>query len=200
MAPDFNFLKSLSFEVLNEKHIQSKTFHTDDGPLNDYYYFRALKDQNENFSVSEVALCNGEVIGYITTCADRIDLNEGEVKRLFAHNTPSYKNFGAVLVGRLDSHNDHRGKGIASLLVGRQINKVIKNNIGNHAPARFVTVDSYTKSIDYYKHLGFQESEQESKEREFRDQDTKKMYIDIFDRKARINQFMVQYVSEVMKI
>ena len=198
MPQDYSYSKKLRFEKLEIKHLEGNTFKSTDRSLEHFFYKKAFDNQKESLGLTEVAVYECCVAGFITVCSDSIELNEDEIKKCIPEKTPSYKTYGAVLIGRLDTHTDHRKKGVAKLLVGRQILKTAENNLKGIAPARFITVDSYTNSVNFYKSLGFQESTQESKQREYRDQDTKKLYFDIFDKNASINAFMEEYAKQMI--
>jgi hypothetical protein len=66
--------KNLYFEILTEEHDLSK-FECTSEDLTDFLRNNALKQQNKNLNITQLAMCDGEIIGFVSILTDVIKLN-----------------------------------------------------------------------------------------------------------------------------
>jgi len=128
-------------------------------------------------SVTYAVMVDGKAAGYFSLLNDRIvsaDCPKNLINRLrrLIPNNKRHFTYPAVKVGRLAVAVEYQGMGL-----GRSIIDFLKGwfTIGNKTGCRFITVDSYSDSADFYERCGFihlQEKDQNSK--------TRLMYFDLY--------------------
>jgi len=125
----------------------------DDKDLDSFLNEDALAQQNQNINVTHVAVLKGtgKVIGYVTTLNDRLRVNNNEKGDL--HITAGYSDFPAVKIGRLAVSKDYANKHVGTTMLRYVVGLVLEN--AQSVGCRFLIVDSYPKSIDFYLKKGF---------------------------------------------
>lgn len=130
-------------------------FDCDDPDLNDFLKNDAAKYQDEHLSCTRLALLDGAIVGYITMLADCIILKSGEKRHLFDFHQSVYT-FSALKIGRVGVQKElQRKKHIGTQLLKYAISLAIRLNQELHIGCRFITLDAYPKSIDWYLKNGF---------------------------------------------
>lgn len=125
----------------------------DDKDLDSFLNDDALTQQNQNINVTHAAVLKGtkRVIGYVTTLNDRLRVNNKEKGDL--HITAGYSDFPAVKIGRLAVSSDYAGRHVGTTMLRYVIGLVLEN--AQSVGCRFLIVDSYPKSVDFYLKKGF---------------------------------------------
>lgn len=127
----------------------------EDRPLQVFIRRDARKSALANLTQTYVAKVEGErkVIGYISIMCAEVALEK-------TYNIPDkvgadrYDYQPAVRIARLAMCKEYKGKGIGPQLVETALG-VILLSIVPHAGCRFVILDAKSKSIAFYKKLGF---------------------------------------------
>jgi GNAT superfamily N-acetyltransferase len=112
---------------------------------------------DSNLSHTKVAVLNGLVVGFITLLADSITLEEAERKWFHVHKNVSVRQVPALKVGRLGVHRNYQKQGIGKALMKYAIGVSFRmNSMG--VGCRFVTLDAYPASVNFYTRIGFTRS------------------------------------------
>ncbi len=131
-----------------------QTFDCDDSDLNDFLRNDCQSYQGQCLSHTRVAIYKGALVGFVTLLADSIILQTSEKKHLFDfHKKVMY--FPAMKIGRLGvAQRLHHG-GVGRSLLKYSLGVAVRMNADLNVGCRFITVDAYPRSIDWYKKNGF---------------------------------------------
>lgn len=131
-------------------------FHCNDQDLDDFLKDDALKHQDEKIAMTTLVLYEDEVGAYFSLCTDCISLDQDE-KEAFCGDEFPYYEFPALKVARLAVRHDFQDKGIGKTILKYIIGytRKLQDDVG----ARFLSVDAYAESTDFYLHLGFLHNE-----------------------------------------
>jgi hypothetical protein len=125
----------------------------DDNDLNAFLKEDALTQQEQKINVTHVAVLTGtkRVIGFVTTMNDKLRVNNKEKGDM--HITAGYSDFPSVKIGRLAVDMNHEKRHVGTTMLQFIIGLVLENaeTIG----CRFLIVDSYPKSVEFYLRKGF---------------------------------------------
>jgi GNAT superfamily N-acetyltransferase len=149
---DFNFIKLSS-------DYQIKPFDCEDADLNDFIINDAKPALSHNLAVTYLLEKDDVTVAYYSLLNDKISLKElrtdafSNLQSLFLNtgfdNLTSYP---AVKVGRFAVSCDWKKKGIGSMLFD-YIKFLFLDN--NRTGCRFITVDAYDQSLEFYEKIGF---------------------------------------------
>ena len=147
-----NFL-SFQIQKLSPEHDLSDfccgdTTDEDDQELTNFLKENALKEQLEQANVSHVAIEKDtkKVIGYVTTLTDKLRVSTKEKGDM--HLTSKYYDFPSIKVGRLAVDKNHENKKVGTILL--QFVRGLALESSENVGCRFLIVDSYPKSVDFY--------------------------------------------------
>jgi hypothetical protein len=153
------FLKQIAwFEIqkLSKEHDLSSFCcgkSKDDNDLNAFLKEDSLTQQEQKINVTHVAVLTGtkRVIGFVTTMNDKLRVNNKEKGDM--HITAGYSDFPSVKIGRLAVDMNQEKKHVGTTMLQFVIGLVLENaeTIG----CRFLIVDSYPKSVEFYLRKGF---------------------------------------------
>lgn len=144
---NMNKIKAEDLEILiaKEEDLKNLKFNCGDDDLNEFI----LKDAIENIkaNMNTIFLCkyNEKIIAYFALSADSIKIDE-----TLEINYPYYP---AVKIGRLAVAEDYQKKNVGSILIEWIIIYIytIRKEIG----IRLISVDAYSKAINFYKNNFF---------------------------------------------
>ena len=157
-------LNNYYFEKLDDEHDLSN-FNCDSADLNDFLKNDAFRQQEENLSITQLVICNGEIIGFFSLLADIIKISHIRDKKtieLIKDKKPRAKQLPAVKIGRFAISDKYTNQGIGSHIFRNVFYsiKLLSENIG----LRFITVEGYAKAYNFYvKHNCFNSLEKDDK-------------------------------------
>jgi len=125
----------------------------EDNELDSFLKENALSEQGENANVTYAAVLKGAkiVIGYVTILNDKLRVSTKEKKDM--RIASGYHDFPAIKIGRLAVDKRHVGKKVATTLLQGIIGLALET--AEKTGCRFLIVDSYPKSVDWYLKKSF---------------------------------------------
>jgi GNAT superfamily N-acetyltransferase len=150
-------LAQLEIHDVDHGRFDLAAFDCDDGDLNEFIKVDCIKYKAQNLSHTRVALYNGRVVGYIALLADSITLEESE-RQWLIHKNVKVHQIPALKVGRLGIQRDFQKQGVGSSLMKYAAGVAFRMNSEIGVGCRFITLDAYPKSIDFYQKIGFVKS------------------------------------------
>ena len=151
---DIEYIKeNYYFEILNEKHDLSN-FECDSNDLTNFLKNDALKQQDMNLNLTELVICDNEIVGFFSLLTDTLKLktleNNNLKKEIKLELDISENNeIPAIKIGRLAIDKKYSKKGLGSHIL-RNILLSILNLSKTKVGLRFVTVDAYATSLNFY--------------------------------------------------
>lgn len=151
---DIEYIKeNYYFEILNEKHDLSN-FECDSNDLTNFLKNDALKQQDMNFNLTQLVICDNEIVGFFSLLTDTLKLktleNNNLKKEIKLELDISENNeIPAIKIGRLAIDKKYSKKGLGSHIL-RNILLSILNLSKTKVGLRFVTVDAYATSLNFY--------------------------------------------------
>lgn len=153
-------MENLKFKIvrLNRDHAIGD-FNCDDADLNEFLQNDSIKQQEQLFGVTYLLEGEEKIAAFFTISNDKIRLEEGksrnfwnsQVGKNIPHNQRR-KDYPAVKLGRLGVHNEFKGKGIGTMILD-YLKKWFRSR--NKTGCRFLTVDAYVQSLEFYLKNGF---------------------------------------------
>ena len=151
---DIEYIKeNYYFEILNEKHDLSN-FECDSNDLTNFLKNDALKQQDMIFNLTQLVICDNEIVGFFSLLTDTLKLktleNNNLKKEIKLELDISENNeIPAIKIGRLAIDKKYSKKGLGSHIL-RNILLSILNLSKTKVGLRFVTVDAYATSLNFY--------------------------------------------------
>lgn len=151
---DIEYIKeNYYFEILNEKHDLSN-FECDSNDLTNFLKDDALKQQDMNLNLTQLVICDNEIVGFFSLLTDTLKLktleNNNLKKEIKLELDISENNeIPAIKIGRLAIDKKYSKKGLGSHIL-RNILLSILNLSKTKVGLRFVTVDAYATSLNFY--------------------------------------------------
>lgn len=136
-----------------------KPFDCGDDDLNEFLLQDSLNYMNELLAVTYLLESDTETIAFFSLLNDKISVEEAASNRkftdLFKKHMPDgkrFRSYPSMKIGRLGVSENHKGHGI-----GRNMLDYIKSLFitNNRTGCRYITVDAYNKSVDFYQKNGF---------------------------------------------
>ncbi|MBC7246399.1 MAG: GNAT family N-acetyltransferase [Actinobacteria bacterium] len=152
-------LQDLTSEPLSEENIPSD-FDCGDEDLNDFIINDALRHQNANVAMTTLVKYKGKTVGFYSLATDCISLAKEEKDRIKREYNIPYSEYPALKICRLGVQKDFQGKGIGRTMVYDVIGLALE--IQEWIGLRFISVDAYQDSRDFYEKLGFLENHHEN--------------------------------------
>ena len=168
----------MKFAVLTPT-TEIKPFDCGDADLNEFLHIDSKNYLKELLAVTYLLESDTETVAFFSLLNDKIAVEDCPSNRkfalLFKNNMPEGKRFNsypAMQIGRLGVSESHKGQ-----RYGTSILDLIKGMIVNDIKTgcRYITVDAYIKSVDFYIKNGFKCFP----EKEGVDNHTKPMYFDL---------------------
>lgn len=151
---DIEYIKeNYYFEILNEKHDLSN-FECDSNDLTNFLKNDALKQQDMNLNLTQLVICDNEIVGFFSLLTDTLKLktleNNNLKKEIKLELDISENNeIPAIKIGRLAIDKKYSKKGLGSHIL-RNILLSILNLSKTKVGLRFLTVDAYATSLNFY--------------------------------------------------
>ena len=152
---DVEYIKeNFHFEILAENHDLSKFECTSDD-LTDFLRNDALKQQNLNLNITHLAVCDGEIIGFVSILTDVIKLNvldnQDAIDEIKEELNLISDNNGvpAIKIGRFAIDKKYSGKSLGKFIFRNVLLSILalsKNKVG----LRFITVEAYASAFYFY--------------------------------------------------
>jgi GNAT superfamily N-acetyltransferase len=151
--PDKILSDDLVIQKLNSEHDISN-FDCGDAELNGFLLENSMVEMKAKMNVTYVAIHNSSIIAYFTLSSDSIKINSDD-KQYFEEKGILYVNFPALKIGRLAVDKNHHQKGVGTEIILRIVGFII--NLSERIGSRFITVDAYVNSHDFYRKNNFVE-------------------------------------------
>ncbi len=151
---DIEYIKeNFEFQVLTEEHDLSN-FECSSDDLTDFLKNDALKQQRMNLNITQLAVCDGEIAGFVSLLTDTIKLKSIEDLKLKEDikkelNISENNDLPAIKIGRFAIDKKYVGKGLGSCIFRNVLLSILylsKNKVG----LRFITVEAYAISFNFY--------------------------------------------------
>jgi len=126
-----------------------------DSDLNDFIKNEAIVYQEKALVTTYVCLYRNNPIAFFSVCMDAIRLDQSERSASFGIDKP-HKDYPAVKIARLAVVPDFQRRGVGTFLVQVAIGKAV--GLSKEVACRFVSVDAYSKSTDFYLRNGFEKN------------------------------------------
>ena len=142
------------FETLNENHDLSQ-FDCGDEDLNKFLKEDALAQQDAKLNITKLIIYENNIIGFVSLLTDKLvlkNLKDNELKiKIKGILGISSKNreISAVKIGRFAVDKNYSRKGIGSHIL-RNILHNLKKLSENKVGFRFIIIESYAKSFNFY--------------------------------------------------
>lgn len=154
MKIDTEYVKNnYIFETLNEHH-DLEDFECESKDLTDFLKNDALNQQNMNLNITQLVICDGSIIGYVSILTDTIKLKILEDKTTKEKireelNISENHELPAIKIGRfaIDKRYANQGLGIE---IFRNILLSILDISQNIVGVRFITVEAYASAFEFY--------------------------------------------------
>lgn len=151
---DIEYIKeNYYFEILNEKHDLSN-FECDSNDLTNFLKNDALKQQDMNLNLTQLVICDNEIVGFFSLLTDTLKLKTLENNNLKKEiklelDIGENNEIPAIKIGRLAIDKKYSKKGLGSHIL-RNILLSILNLSKTKVGLRFVTVDAYATALNFY--------------------------------------------------
>lgn len=139
-----------------------KPFNCEDADLNGFLFDDAKNYGNSLLAVTYLLQDEENTIAYFAYQNDKIshtDIGGGNIKKFIKRigsflplEKGQFKSYPAVKIGRLAVHNDYKGKGFGKQIIQFTIKYFTEKN---KTGCKFVTVDAYRQSLEFYSKMGF---------------------------------------------
>lgn len=141
--------ENYTFEKLSKEYNLNE-FDCGDDDLNDFLKNDATIQQNNYLNITKLIIYNNKVIGFFSLLTDTIELKNlvPNQKNLYKKEIP-YRKIPSLKIGRLALSKEYINKGIGSHVFINIILNIIKIS-QEYAGLRFITVDGYVKSYNFY--------------------------------------------------
>lgn len=161
--------KDLHIVSLTKRH-ELNSFNCKSDDLNDFLKTDSLKDQEVMVTKTYLCYWKEKIVGFFSILADTIEVvaidNSDSVKDY------PYSKYPAIKIARLAVDREFERRDIGTFLILAAIGAAM--SVSDIIGCRYLTVDSKTNSIDFYKKLHFKIVEK------YKKTDTQKMYIDMY--------------------
>lgn len=152
---DIEYIKNnFYFEILSEEHDLSK-FKCASDDLNDFLKNDALRQQEMNLNITQLAICDGEIIGFVSILTDTLKIKSVGNKSLKEEMKGELNVIGedndlpAIKIGRFAIAEKYAQQGLGSYIfrnVLLSILRLSKTKVG----LRFITVEAYAIAFNFY--------------------------------------------------
>lgn len=161
--------KDLHIVSLTNRH-NLNSFNCKSDDLNDFLKTDALKDQEVMVSKTYLCYWKEKIVGFFSILADTI-----EVKAIDDNDSVKgypYPKYPGIKIARLAVDREFERRDVGTFLFLAAIGAAM--SVSDIIGCRYLTVDSKTDSIDFYKKVHFKIVEK------YKKTETQKMYIDMY--------------------
>lgn len=144
----------LSFEPLSGDNKPSD-FDCGDEDLNDFIVNDALTHKYSNVAQTSLVRYEGELVAFYSLAADSLALNAGERKRVLKEygDCVKYPEYPALKICRLGVAVSFQRRGIGTVMLLDILGYAL--DWQEWVGLRYLTVDAYKKSMQFYERHGF---------------------------------------------
>lgn len=152
---DADYIKNnLYFEILSKKH-DLTNFKCESDDLNDFLKNDALRQQDLNINITQLAICDGEIIGFVSILSDALKIKSIDDACLKEKMKKELNIIGgdnvlpAVKIGRFAIDEKYANKGLGSYIFRNVLLSILqlsKTKLG----IRFITVEAYARAFNFY--------------------------------------------------
>jgi len=172
-------MENLDFKIVRlAREDMVQHFDCDDIDLNDFLKNDSLKQQEQLFGVTYLLKEQERTAAFFTLINDKIKLEEGQSRNYWNTQIGKHipynkrrKDYPVVKLGRLGVQKEFKNKGIGTMILGYLKNWFRTNN---KTGCRFLTVDAYAQSLNFYQKNGFKYLTDRDQEK-----NTRLMYFDL---------------------
>lgn len=167
---DIEYIKNnFHFEILSEEHDLSN-FKCASDDLNDFLKEDALRQQEMNLNITQLAICDGEIVGFVSILTDTLKIKTIKDKSLKEevkgelNVTGEDNELPAIKIGRFAVAEKYAQKGLGSCIFRNVLLSILllsKTKVG----LRFITVDAYAMAFKFYvkkNHFVYRKSDEKS--------------------------------------
>jgi GNAT superfamily N-acetyltransferase len=149
-------LLDLDIEDADHGKFDCSSFDCSDADLNDFLKSDCPRYRDHRLSYTKIALLKDTttIVGYVALLADSISLETSERQWLISKNV-HIQHIPALKVGRLAISKDFQRKGIGQALMKYSVGIAFRIGSDLNVGCRFITVDAYPASIEFYERIGF---------------------------------------------
>ncbi len=151
-------MQAVEFEVVRLRaDYPIKPFDCGDEDLNAFLSEKAQSFAKGLIAVTYMVESEGKIAAFYSLQNDAIRIDDkprsvrDRIKKLFPRKK-HFSSYPAVKIGRLGVANQYKGQGLGKLILNYIKGSFIYEN---KTGCRFVTVDSYAQSIEFYEKQGF---------------------------------------------
>jgi len=151
---DIEYIKNnFYFEILSSRH-NLTDFKCASDDLNDFIKNDALRQQEMNLNITQLAICNDEIIGFVSLLTDTLKIKSLEDKSLKEEmkdelNVGENNPLPAIKIGRFAIDERYAQKGLGSFIFRNVLLSILhlsKTKVG----LRFITVEAYAMAFNFY--------------------------------------------------
>jgi predicted GNAT family N-acyltransferase len=142
----------LTYEILNDSHDLSvfDCSVKDEMGLNEFIHQEALQFQRENMGITYLFFYKKTVVGFATLAMSQIEIKETKIKLPF--NT-TIKDYPALMIGRLATDNNYRGRHVGENICLWCISKV--KQLSAEIGCKLIVILTNEEKYAFYLNCGF---------------------------------------------
>lgn len=142
----------LRYEILNESHNLNvfNCSHEDELGLNEFIHSDALQFQRENMGITYLFFYNAVIVGFATLAMSQLGIRATHVKLPFK---TAIKDYPALMIGRLATDNNFRGRHVGENICLWCISKV--QQLSKEIGCKLVIIQTNDKKHAFYVGCGF---------------------------------------------
>lgn len=137
-----------------------KPFDCSDNDLNEFFFNDAKNHQEDLLAVTYLIESDTETIAFFSIMNDKISAEDFDSKTQFRKLISSklpyrkrHKSYPAIKIGRLGVNSNFQCKGLGRTIIDYIKQLFVENN---RTGCKFVTVDAYKESLNFYKKNDFE--------------------------------------------
>ncbi|RFS16948.1 GNAT family N-acetyltransferase [Emticicia sp. C21] len=155
------FLKNFKLIRLSEDHVL-KPFNCGNVDLNDFFLNDSKAYQKQLLAVTYIIESDDETVAFFSLLNDKIVFETAKdgrknfwnlLNRSIPNSKRTYSGYPAMKIGRLGVSSNFQGRDIGTLIIDYLKDLFITNN---RTGCKFITVDAYKQSLNFYIRNGFQ--------------------------------------------
>lgn len=150
-------LTQLEIHDADHARFDIASFDCGDSDLNEFVKQDCIRYKSQSLSHTKIAIYRGRVGGFIALLSDSITLEDSE-RQWLIHKNVTVRQIPALKIGRLGICLDLQKQGMGSALMKYAVGVAFRMNSDIGVGCRFLTVDAYPESVDFYIRLGFKKS------------------------------------------
>ena len=147
------FPQDYEFETLHE-HNQPSEFSCGVPDLDEFICTEAVNRQDAMTSSTLLVKKDGECVAFCSLCTDTIPVQSKKKDAIIDEGGGRLRSYPALKIGMMAVATDYQDNKIGKHLVSYAV--AVAGVFQKYAGIRFVTVDAFHKSVDFYKRLYFE--------------------------------------------